>query len=133
MRQTRNTRASFHRFRRSSICDVFRPNLPADENHVSLFFPSYVGNVPASDDLGIFGRGCIHKKSTLAIVRTKNPSMCFFYLCLTLSYLQSTLTNMYGKRREPPLPLTSFAQRQHGINLPPWQRICDVHTALPWI
>jgi hypothetical protein len=37
---------------------LFRPNLPADENFFPLFlffFSSYVGYVPASDDLGIFG------------------------------------------------------------------------------
>ena len=45
--------------------------------------------------------------------------MCFFFLCLTLSYLQSTLSNLYGKRRETPSPpLTDFAQHHHGLNRP---------------
>ena len=37
---------------------ILRPILPADENVFSLFYfvfvSSYVGNVPASNDLGIF-------------------------------------------------------------------------------
>ncbi len=35
---------------------MLRPNLPAEENYFSLFsFSSYVGYVPESNDLGIFG------------------------------------------------------------------------------
>jgi hypothetical protein len=49
------------------------------------------------------------KKSALAIIRTKKPSTCFFYLCFTRSYLRSTLTNLYSKRREPNPPPCRFS------------------------
>jgi hypothetical protein len=56
-------------------------------------------------------RGCIHKKSSLAIVRTKKTLDVFFVLSIfcVLPFLtyRSTLPNLYGKRREtsPPLPI----------------------------
>ena len=102
-----------------------------------FFFSSYVGNVPASDDLGIFGRGCIHKKSTLAIVRTKKTLHVFFVLSIfcVLPFLPTEVLYQICTVREEKhrRPLADFAQRHHGLNRPPWRRIRDVHTALPRI
>ena len=62
----------------------------------------------------------------------KKPSICFSICVLAFLTYRSALPNLYGKRREPP-PLTNFAQRHHGLNRPPWQRICYVLTVLPQI
>ena len=66
--------------------------------------------------VGCWVRGCIYEKvRTLAIVRTKKNLLVFFYLCLTLSYLQ-----MYGKRRETTPPLCRFC------SAPPWSKSTPV-------
>ncbi len=71
-------------------------------------------------------RGCIHKKSTLAIVQTKKVPCGFF------------LNPSPGERKLTPmgadilLPLLIFPQRQCHQNRPPWHQGCDIPTCCTW-